>query len=158
MDIDCATLEEDSQARERILLQTWFSPAFPIGGFAYSHGLEKAVESGLVSDAGTLSGWIADLIQCGSLRNDLIIAACAWRAAMAGDAAALGNVAELAAALQPSAERYLEAVTQGACFLETVKQAWATPPLTSLIGKLGGGAEIPYPVAAGLVSGAYRLS
>ncbi|MCY4191656.1 MAG: urease accessory protein UreF, partial [Rhodospirillaceae bacterium] len=26
-------------------LQAWFSPAFPIGGYAYSHGLEAAVET-----------------------------------------------------------------------------------------------------------------
>ncbi len=162
MDIDGAALDQDKRARdnranERILLQTWFSPAFPIGGFAYSHGLEKAVEHGLVRDADTLSAWIADLIQFGSLRNDLIVAACAWRAAGTGDTTAIANIAELAAALQPSAERYLEALTQGACFLEAIRQAWTIPALTVILGKLGGEAKIPYAVAAGLVSGAYRL-
>ena len=27
-------------------LQIWLSPSFPVGAFAYSHGLEKAVENG----------------------------------------------------------------------------------------------------------------
>jgi urease accessory protein len=37
-------------------LLTWLSPAFPTGGFAYSHGLEWAVESG---DARSIAGLIA---------------------------------------------------------------------------------------------------
>ena len=32
-------------------LTQWLSPAYPLGAFAYSHGLEQAVESGCVRDA-----------------------------------------------------------------------------------------------------------
>ena len=36
----------------RALLQIWLSPSFPVGGFAYSHGLEKAVEAPLGGGTG----------------------------------------------------------------------------------------------------------
>ena len=39
-------------ARHRSLqrLLAWLSPAFPVGGFSYSHGLEWAIEDGTVND------------------------------------------------------------------------------------------------------------
>src|SRR5262249_31607814 len=109
-----------SESRERALLQTWFSPAFPIGSFAYSQGLESAANAGLVRDESTLLGWLDDLFKLGSISNDLILAACAWKSAAIGDWPELNAAAELAAALQPSAERRFEAVTQGASFLDAI--------------------------------------
>jgi urease accessory protein len=109
------------------LLMIWLSPAFPVGAFAFSHGLEKAVEDGLIRDAAGLAGWIADLTRCGSLHNDLVVLAAAWRANRIGDEAGLTQVADLALALQPSAERYLETVTQGNAFREAIRAAWPAP-------------------------------
>ena len=40
-----------------ILLTLWLSPAFPVGAFAYSHGLEWAAEAGDVRDEATLVAW-----------------------------------------------------------------------------------------------------
>ena len=36
--------------RDIMILQSWFSPAFPIGAFSYSHGLETAIQDGLITD------------------------------------------------------------------------------------------------------------
>ena len=105
-------------------LLVWLSPAFPVGAFAYSHGLEKAVEKGLIKDRPTLGAWLEDLIDHGSLRNDLILLAAAWRAATRQNAAELSEIAELAAAFQPSAERRLETITQGGSFLLQIDAAW----------------------------------
>ena len=44
------------------LLQIWLSPAFPVGAFAYSHGLEKAAEFSWVRDRVTLESWLRDLV------------------------------------------------------------------------------------------------
>ena len=71
----------------------WLSPAFPVGSFSYSHGLEAAVERGLVSDAGSLHGWICGLLQHGSAWTDAVLLAEAHRAAGAGDT--LSEIAEL---------------------------------------------------------------
>ena len=43
-------------ALERLLI--WFSPAFPIGAFSFSHGLEWAVETGDITDRESLERWL----------------------------------------------------------------------------------------------------
>jgi len=117
--------------RQQQVLFAWFSPSFPIGGFAFSHGLEWAHEVEAVAGLAGLTGWLTDLIEHGSARQDAILLAIAWRAAMARDDAALAEAAELAFALQPSRERQMEATVQGAAFLKVVEAAYggAHPPL-----------------------------
>ena len=99
----------------------WLSPAFPIGAFAYSHGLEWAIEAGHVKDALSLQLWFEDLITLGSGRSDAILVALAYQAE---DRAALKNLNDLALALSPSAERRSETVLQGDAFGQTVKDVW----------------------------------
>jgi urease accessory protein len=84
-------------------LLVWLSPSFPVGGFAYSHGLEWAVEAGDLHDAASCAGWIGDLLALGSGRNDALLLAAAYRAIGSGDDPALLEAAELALALQPGA-------------------------------------------------------
>src|SRR6266700_7210382 len=83
-------------------LMTWLSPAFPVGGFSYSSGIEWAVEAGDIGDPSSLKDWLAAMLAEGSGFCDGIVLAHAHRATEAGDAAALAEVAELAAALVPS--------------------------------------------------------
>ena len=47
-------------------LFAWLSPAYPVGAFTYSHGLEWAVQAGDVRDFATLTAWIADVLQHGA--------------------------------------------------------------------------------------------
>ena len=56
--------------RDIMILQSWFSPAFPIGAFSYSHGLETAIQDGLITDEVSLQSWISTLLSNGSGRND----------------------------------------------------------------------------------------
>jgi urease accessory protein len=114
------------------ILAAWFSPAYPVGAYSYSHGLEWAVEAGWVTDAGGLEAWVADLVDFGAGRSDAILLA---RAMEADDPAAL---AELAEALAPSAERLLETMAQGAAFARTTSAVWGVPV-----------PAMPYPVAVG---------
>jgi urease accessory protein len=137
-------------------LLVWLSPAFPVGAFAYSHGLEKAVEKELITDRATLATWLEDLIKLGSLRNDLILLAAAWRAASQQNAADLAEVAELAVALQPSAERHLETVTQGGSFLAQIDAAWPCAEVGLLRAAHAG--EVAYPVAVGVAAAGHGLA
>jgi len=137
-------------------LLIWLSPAFPVGAYAYSHGLELAVERGWLEGVDGLEAWLCDLTLCGSLRNDLILLAEAWRATTASDLVALGDVAALALALQPSAERRLESVTQGNAFLATVSTAWPSPRLAAARPCLGD--EVTYPVALGCTAAAHAIA
>lgn len=117
------------------LLAAWLSPAYPTGGFAYSHGLEQVIADGTVDCPDTLHDWIATLLCHGAGRSDAILLARAWHAP--GDTA----VVDLALALQPSAERRLESRAQGAAFAQVTAAAY---PATGLDG-----AAVPYCIAVG---------
>ena len=136
-------------------LLVWLSPAFPVGSFAYSHGLEWAHESGDVTDFETCRDWIADLLSYGSGRNDAILLAEAWRAVRDDDKDALKAVIDLSLALQPSSERYLESTTQGKAFLSTARAAWSNDRLEKIVALHR--ADITYPVAVGLVASSYSM-
>ncbi len=135
-------------------LMIWLSPAYPVGGYSYSHGLEWTVEAGKVRDAATLGAWIEDVLAHGAGRSDVIFLAEAWRALAAGDMAALEQAAELAAALAPSAERRLETMAQGTAFLAATLAAWPKPELTALAAD---GREVAYPIAVGAAAAVHGL-
>lgn len=93
-------------------LMSWLSPIFPIGGFAYSAGLEQAVADNLVSDQHDLHTWIASSITHGALWNDAVIFCAAHR----GE-----EVRDLCLALASAAERHREMLDQGAAFYDAAK-------------------------------------
>jgi urease accessory protein len=94
-------------------LLAWTSPAYPVGGFSYSHGIEMAVEEGRIRDAAALAAYITAVIERGAGRVDAVLLAAAHAAP---DDAALDEVAELAAAWRGTAETALEATQQGGSF------------------------------------------
>lgn len=148
--------EGSSRFDSAALLQIWLSPAFPVGAFAYSHGLETAVANGWVGDRETLETWLRDLVELGSLRNDLILLAEAWRATVAQDRGALAHAAGLGLALQPSSERYLETTTQGQAFLAQIEAAWACPALDLL--RAAHDSEVSHPVAVGVAAAGHGIA
>jgi len=136
-------------------LLLWLSPAFPVGSFAYSHGLEWAVEAGDIVDAATLKEWLGALLRFGAPRSDAILFACAFRAAQSSDWARLNEINALAVALAGSAERRLETCAQGAAFLSAMRAAWACAAL----GRLpDGGEPIAYPIAVGVAAAGHALN
>ncbi len=125
-----------------------------MGAFAYSHGLEWAVDSGVVRGAADLRVWLGDLLRHGSLRADTVLLAAAWRARDAGEACAVN---ELALALAPSRERRLETAAQGTAFLEAVRPAWPAAAIERFAAALSDG-EAAYPVAVGVVARAHAMA
>ncbi len=136
-------------------LLAWLSPTYPVGAYAYSHGLEWATEAGDVTDEASLAGWLADVLAHGAGRNDVILLAAAHRAAVADDQAALIEVNDLALALAPSQELRLETGQQGRSFLDATLVAWPVPLLSSLAVNLED--EVAYSVAVGLSAGAHGV-
>ena len=132
-------------------LQSWFSPAFPIGAFSYSHGLEPAIEAGVVKDRESLIQWVGTLLTLGSGRIDARFFRASWRSAPdVGQAAAL---AAEAAAWVPTAELLHEAERQGDAFLATVEAAWPHPATQAFRAALPDRPVLS--VAAGFVAGAH---
>jgi urease accessory protein len=127
----------DSGAMLRLM--TWLSPAFPVGAFSYSHGLEQAVHDRTVASRQDLAEWIADLIAAGSLWNDVVLLVEAWHAVAAADLPRLRQAAEWGEAMAMSTERQLETMDQGRAFHAAAK------PWTDMPSDL----PMPYPVAVG---------
>lgn len=118
--------------KDFLTLTQWLSPAFPVGAFAFSHGVETAVSVGRITHARALQEWLEDLLEHGSVRSDVVLLSAAYRS---DD---VSEVQDLALAFQPSAERIQEALQLGASFCRTVRDVWALD-LPDLV----------YPVAVG---------
>ncbi|MEP9378556.1 urease accessory UreF family protein [Aquabacter sp. CN5-332] len=145
----------DGGALSLLPLFAWLSPSFPVGGYAYSHALEWAVEAGDVEKEDSLLSWLSDLLLYGFARSDAILLSHAFDAAGRGDAAALAEVKALAVALAPSAELRLETCQQGRSFLDAVLAAWPHEQLDALAPALKG--DVAYPIALGLAAAAHGL-
>jgi urease accessory protein len=126
-------------------LLTWLSPAFPTGAFAYSHGIEWAVETRDIRDGDTLREWLAAVIAHGSGRNDTILLRHAHRSA--NDPSGLRNIVRVALATAAGRERRQEALTQGQAFLRAAS-GWGIPKLPE---------DTPYAVAVGAMAGAHGI-
>lgn len=122
-------------ATELLTLTQWFSPSFPVGTFAYSHGLEWAVQSGDVTSAAQVQDWIETVLRHGAGWNDCVLMAAAYRVE---EAQKLAHIDATARALAATRERLQETVLQGQAFCQAFSK------LTS--HKLD---DLTYPVATG---------
>jgi urease accessory protein len=137
-------------------LLAWLSPAYPIGGFSYSHGIETAVEEGFVINRVSLVAWLQTVLQAGTGCVDGALFAAAWRAAAAKDWPAFDAVAERAAAWRGTSEMALESRQQGGSFLSITRAAWPHPDLDAGHERLAG--EIALPVAVALAAAAHGIA
>jgi len=101
-----------TEPQQLLQLLAFMSPAFPIGGFAYSHGLEWAINDGVVTSAENVGDWIEALLVHGSGWNDAVLFAAAFDAS--GETRK--EIDELALALAASRERALETSDLGQSF------------------------------------------
>lgn len=102
-----------------ITVMQWLSPAFPIGGFAYSHGLEWAINKGYVSNREELQKWVSDLLEYGSLKNDAILIKLVLKGSDPKE------INELALALCSASERLSETQLQGGAFCKIMREVWS---------------------------------
>ena len=118
---------------DALTLSRWLSPSFPVGAFAWSHGLESAVAAGWVQDGPSLADWLTDLLDHGSIGADAVLVAAGYHQALP-----LEEIDAEARAFAAAAERLDETAEQGAAFCRTLRGA--------------GGPQLPdltYPVALG---------
>lgn len=116
-------------------LLAWSSPAYPTGGFSYSHGLEWAVESGAVRGLEDVQDYVTAVLSRGGGWVDAVLFAHAWRALDCP--AALDEVSCRAAAFRGGAETALESRQQGSAFLAVTRSAWPHPALDSFAARNG---------------------
>jgi urease accessory protein len=137
-------------------LLAWLSPAYPIGAFSYSHGIETAVEEGFITDRRSLIVWLQSVLRDGTGRVDGALFAAAWRAADAKNWVMLDTIAERAAAWRGTSEMALESRQQGSSFLAITCTAWPHPDLSVTHERLDG--EIALPVAVALAAALHGIA
>lgn len=127
-------------ADDRLRLWQWLSPAFPIGGFAYSQGMEYPMARGTIRTAADVEAWVANVLEFGGPKLD------ATFCAQARNGADPDMLSDLLIAYASSREREVELMEQGRAFC-------------SLIGVIAEENVTirPYPVAVGLATRALKV-
>jgi len=128
-------------------LLAWLSPAYPIGAFSYSHGVETAVEAGLIKDRASLVTWLESVLLLGTGIVDGALFVAAWRTADARDWTSFDAIAERAAAWRGTSEMALESRQQGGSFLSITRTAWPHASLDGVHERLAGALSLPVAVA-----------
>lgn len=126
-----------------LTLTQWFSPAYPVGAFAYSHGMEWSIDSGAVTDTASAQDWIATALRDGAGWNDALFLAAAYGA---GTPEALQEIDATCRAFAASRERAQETDLMGRAFGQVTADLWG--------GELRG---LVYPVAIGAAARAAEL-
>lgn len=133
-------------------LMTWLSPAFPVGAYSHSGGLENAVAAGLVRDRAAMQAWLADILRAGILWSDAVIFARAYDASRENEPAKLLEICKFANAFPGTAELRIETNALGRAFAEAARQAWGSPAL-----ELIASAQPPYPVGVAVAAAEHGI-
>jgi urease accessory protein len=115
-----------------LILAQWMSPAFPVGAFAFSQGLEAAIEDGRLGTAAEVEDWLRALLEEGSGRSDAVFLAHAHQGAD------LAGLTDLCLGFCAAAGRVLETREQGASFARTLRDMHGLDL-----------PDLPYPIAVG---------
>jgi len=112
-----ANFGAETRLRRLLALLQLASPALPVGGFAYSQGLEKAIDDGIVSDATSAQRWIGDLLQLSLARLEAPLWLRAYDALAADDHTAIARWNDELMAARETAELRAETRQMGASLL-----------------------------------------
>jgi urease accessory protein len=123
-----ALLGRDARLRPLLAALHLASPALPVGGFAYSQGLERAIEDRLVTDEATARRWIGDLLGLSLARFEAPLWLRAFDALAAGDLDALARCNDELLAARETAELRDESRQMGASLLRLLPALGAEPP------------------------------
>lgn len=97
------------------ILQIWFSSSFPVGSYAYSHGLEALIDDDKIKNRDDVREYLEALLFYGSLRNDYIF----LKSVYLGE-----EINDLILASASSKERHTEMIDMGNSFRKIMKDSW----------------------------------
>jgi urease accessory protein len=141
-----------------VRLLAWLSPAFPVGGYTYSHGVERAVEEGSVTDGPSLRHYIEGALIFGPARVDADLLRETWAAITANNEAAFERAVTLGETMRGTPELALESLQQGESFLTTVGATWPHPDTARWTEVLRATGRAPaYPIAVALAAATHGV-
>ena len=97
------------------ILQIWFSSSFPVGSYAYSHGLEAIIDNKLIKNKDDVEEFLNALLFNGTLRNEYIFIKSVYEGK---------EINNLILSSASSKERQIEMVDMGNSFRKIMKQSW----------------------------------
>ena len=97
------------------ILQIWFSSSFPVGSYAYSHGLEAIIDNNLINNKNDVEEFLNALLFNGTLRNEYIFIKSIYEGK---------EINNLILSSASSKERQIEMVDMGNSFRKIMKQSW----------------------------------
>ena len=97
------------------ILQIWFSSSFPVGSYAYSHGLEAIIDNKLIKNKNDVEEFLNALLFNGTLRNEYIFIKSIYEGK---------EINNLILSSASSKERQIEMVDMGNSFRKIMKQSW----------------------------------
>ena len=97
------------------ILQIWFSSSFPVGSYAYSHGIEALIDKKKIKDKDNVKEFLDALLFYGTLRNDYIFLKSIYK----GE-----EINDIILASASSKERHIEMIDMGNSFRKIMKDSW----------------------------------
>ena len=97
------------------ILQIWFSSSFPVGSYAYSHGLEAIIDNKQINNKNDVEEFLNALLFNGTLRNEYIFIKSIYEGK---------EINNLILSSASSKERQIEMVDMGNSFRKIMKQSW----------------------------------
>ena len=97
------------------VLQTWFSPSFPIGSYSFSHGLEAMIEDRLIINKDDILDYLKTILFYGTCKNEIILIKYAYLE---------NELNDFALSLCPSKERKIETLEMGNAFRKVLRESW----------------------------------
>jgi len=94
-------------------LMSLMSPILPIGGFAYSQGIEKAVEDGWILDMDTAYDWLSGQLSCGLAYTDLPVLIRLYDACACGNKSKASEWSKILLACRETSELRQEETNRG---------------------------------------------
>ena len=97
------------------ILQIWFSSSFPIGSYAYSHGLESLIDNKKIQNKSDVIEFLEAVLNFGTLRNDYIFVKSIYNNL---------EINDLILSNATSKERQIEMIAMGNSFRNIMRDSW----------------------------------
>lgn len=97
------------------ILQIWFSSSFPIGSYAYSHGVESLIDNKKIQNKSDVIEFLEAVLNFGTLRNDYIFVKSIYNNL---------EINDLILSNATSKERQIEMIAMGNSFRNIMRDSW----------------------------------
>ena len=97
------------------ILQIWFSSSFPIGSYAYSHGLESLIDNKKIENKSDVIEFLEAVLFYGTLRNDYIFLKSIYNNL---------EINDVILSSATSKERQIEMISMGNSFRKIMRDSW----------------------------------